>query len=142
MKKIILYSLLFFTSHVIFAQDAPKLDSLTKKEKPKLSFKMVGSVTASVHKHNDTSLVSTFLNFGGPGLRLEYGKLAVSYCMFPSLRFFQSGKDKTLTAVPILGTGFQVSYKKIALAFPMYYLTSPRTKNNIWIMSVGLGYKL
>lgn len=134
--------MLFFASQLLFAQDAPKLENPAKKESPKLSFKMLGSVTASVHKHNDTSLVSTFLNFGGPGLRLEYGKFAVSYWMFPSLRFFKSGKDKTLTAVPILGTGLQLSYKKIALAFPMYYLASPRTKNNIWIMSVGLGYKL
>lgn len=142
MKKIILFSFFFFTAQVFFAQDAPKVDSLAKKESPKLSFKMIGSVTVSAHKHNDTSLVSTFLNFGGPGLRLEYGKFAVSYCMFPSLRFYQSGKEKTLTAVPILGTGFQLSYKKIALTFPMYYLASPRTKNNIWIMSAGLGYKL
>jgi hypothetical protein len=122
-------------TRISFAQET------SKKETPKVTMKAVGSLAVSYHAGSE----SVFLNFGGPGLRLEYGKFGISYFMFPSLRYFHGNVDdntnpyRTKSSVtPILGTGLQLSYKKIAVVLPMYYLPN----NNVWIMSVGLGYKL
>ena len=123
------------TAQWIYAQEAPK------KETPKVSMKAVGSLSVSYNPDSE----SAFLNFGGPGIRLDYGKVGLSYHMFPSLRYFHGDtEDKTnlyrtrSATTPILGTGLQVHYKKFALVLPMYYLPT----NNVWILSVGVGYKL
>ncbi|MBI4930766.1 MAG: hypothetical protein HY841_08390 [Bacteroidetes bacterium] len=133
MKTIFFYCLLCFLTQLSFAQETPK------KESPKVSYKTVGSIIISTHKHSGTEMFSGFLNFGGPAVRLDYGKCGISYGMFPSLRFVEINNE--LTVSPTLGTGFQLNYKKFALALPMYYLASPASKKNIWIISVGVGYK-
>lgn len=125
---------LLFSTVSLFAQHTPK-------EKPKVSMKSVGSISASYHAGSE----SAFLNFGGPGVRLDYGKFGISYHMFPSLRYFhgditdQTNPYRVKTEItPMLGTGLQLQYKKLAIVLPMYYFPS----NNVWIVSAGLGYKL
>ncbi|MDA1182274.1 MAG: hypothetical protein O3B82_01635 [Bacteroidetes bacterium] len=117
----------------LFAQHTPK--------KIKASMKSGGSISASYHAGSE----SAFLNFGGPGLRLDYGKFGISYHMFPSLRYFhgditdQTNPYRVKTEItPMLGTGLQLHYKKLAIVLPMYYFPI----NNVWIVSAGLGYKL
>lgn len=117
------------------------ITTVFSQEKTKISFKATGSVALSYHLGSE----SAYFNFGGPGIRLDYGKFGISYNMFPSLRFFHGDVDdstdpyRTKSSVTtILGTGFQLHYKKLAVVLPMYYLPS----NNVWIVSAGLGYKL
>ncbi len=139
-KMVMIMPLVFFVMSA-FAQNVPKD---TPKEAPKdaskASFKAIGSVAVSYNPSSE----SAFLNFGGPGLKLEYGKFGIAFNMFPSLRYFHgdiNGKTdvyRTKAEVtPILGAGLQLSYKKLALVLPMYYLPT----NNVWLMSAGLGYK-
>ena len=116
-----------------FAQEA-------KKETSIVTMKTVGSLAVSYH----TGSESVFLNFGGPQIRFDYKKLGISYGMFPSLRFFNGDIDDNTNsyrtksiATPILGTGLSLYYKKVAFVFPMYYLPA----NNVWLVSMGLGYK-
>ena len=131
MKKIILTSIAILSFSLLFSQE-----SNTKKTPPKVVFKPTGTVNLSFHPHKGTDLYSLFLNFGGPGIRVEYGKYSIAYNMFPSIRYYDDN------ATPILGTGLQVTYKKISVVAPMYYVISPNSKKNIWIVSFGLGYKL
>jgi len=112
-----------------------------KNEPKKVSIKAICTVGVSYHAGSE----SAFINFGGPGVKLELGKLGISYFMIPSLRYFHGNINdatntyRTKTAVtPILGTGVQLSYKKISIIMPMYYLPN----NNVWILSTGLGFKL
>jgi hypothetical protein len=120
---------------VTFAQETQK------KETPKVSMKAVGAIAISYHGGSE----SAFLNFGGPGIRLDYKQFGISYHMFPSLRYFHGDIDDSTNPyrtksemTTILGSGLQLHYKKFAFVLPMYYLPT----NNVWIMSVGLGYKL
>ena len=118
---------------VSFAQESPK-------ETTKVTMKAVGSLAFSFHPGSE----SVFLNFGGPQIRLDYDKIGISYGMFPSLRFFYGdindntnlNRTKPL-ATPILGTGMSLYYRKLAIVLPMYYLPV----NNVWLVSVGAGYK-
>ena len=131
MRKIILTSIVLLSFNFLYSQD-----SNPKKTPPKVVFKPVGTVNLSFHPHKGTTLNSLFLNFGGPGIRVEYGKYSIAYNMFPSIRYFDEN------ASPILGTGLQFTYKKLSVVAPMYYIVSPNSKKNIWIVSFGLGYKL
>jgi len=139
-KMALIMPLLFFVMSA-FAQNVPKdAPKEAPKDVAKVSFKAIGSIAVSYHAGSE----SAFLNFGGPGLKLEYGKFAIAFNMFPSLRYFQGDiDDKTdvyrtrAEITPILGSGLQLSYKKLALVLPMYYLPT----NNVWLMSAGVGYK-
>ncbi len=130
MSKIFL-ALIFITGlNLLYSQEVK-----TTKAPSHIDFKAVGSINISIHPHKGTSQSSLFINFGGPGIRLEHGIYGISFNMFPSIRYY----NKKFT--PILGAGMQISYRKISVVAPMYYVLSPRTKNNIWIISFGLGYK-
>ncbi|MCC6722576.1 MAG: hypothetical protein IT243_10285 [Bacteroidia bacterium] len=131
MKKIIFITIILLSFDLLYSQD-----SKSKNAPPKVVFKPVGTVNLSFHPHKGTNLNSLFLNFGGPGVKVEYGKYSIAYNMFPSIRYYDDN------ATPILGTGFQVTYKKLSVVAPMYYVVSPNSKKNIWIVSFGFGYKL
>ena len=139
MKKTFIFCALLCITQLALAQEITKPQIVPSHNTVKVSYKALGSVIISGYKHTGTFFFSTFLNFGGPSIKMEYGKFGISYGMFPSLRFYKS--DNPLVVSPSLGTGFQFTYKKIALALPMYYIVSPRTKTNIWVVSVGAGYK-
>ncbi|MCC6815705.1 MAG: hypothetical protein IT267_04785 [Saprospiraceae bacterium] len=97
---------------------------------------MNGNINFNIHHHKGISQYSYFLNFGGPNVKIDWGKCGIAFGMFPSIRFYD---HKIFT---IIGTGFQFSYKKWSIVTPMYYIVSPVSKRNIWIVSYGVGYKL
>lgn len=106
----------------------------------KIQLKPIGSLSISV----DTK-ESLYMNFGGPSIRFEHKKFGFAYGMFPSVRFFHGDlSDNTnpyrakSAATPILGTGISVNYKKFIVVVPMYYLPA----NNVWLASVGFGFKM
>lgn len=111
-----------------------------KKTNAKISMKPVGAIAVSY----SPGAKSEFINFGGPGIRFDYKEFSLAFHMFPSIRYFNGdvndAKDdyRTKSAItPLLGCGPQLAYKKLAFVFPMYYLAT----NNVWIMSMGIGYK-
>jgi hypothetical protein len=80
---------------------------------------------------------STFLNFGGPGIKVKLSKINFGVYMLPSLRYFYDKPRPNIT--PILGTGIYLEClknKKLVLSVPMYYYAS----KNKWIAAFSLGY--
>jgi hypothetical protein len=112
-----------------------------KTQKAKVSLKATGSVGVCYHYSSN----SEYITFGGPGVRVDYGKWSLAMHFFPSFRYFNGDVNDAhdvyrtkATGSTILGVGPQISYKKIVLLCPCYYLAN----NNVWIISAGLGYKL
>ena len=120
--------LYFLLTNFIQAQDAPV-------QPQAINWTLGGQITlSSDFKQN------VFLNFAGPGLKFsdksKKSPWAVSINMFPSMRYNTQEKDGNKIFTPLLGTGFQVFYKKFVVSIPAYYLAS----QNIWIGTLGLGY--
>ena len=134
-KKTFFCCILFCSYSFGIAQEVKQNES----EKKGLNVSCLGSVILSGHKHNETSTFSTFFGLGGPSIRFVAKKFEILYGMFPSIRLYESNQQ--LVANPVRGTGFQFTYKKIALVTPAYYILSPRTKTNTWIVSMGVGYR-
>ena len=87
--------------------------------------KLVGTPSIAFNKDN------TFLNFGGPAVKMEYGSYFGGLTFFPSLR-----KDSvTDTVTPILGAGVYAGQGNLFLVVPSYYY------GNAWYSAIGIGYK-
>ncbi len=123
MKKILTSFFLVLTFYFVVAQDS----SSTKKVVHVSTF----SGQAMLSHDGD----AFYLNFGGPSVMANFGKIKIMIGMFPSLRIKEDPVRSTLT--PILGTGPTLQYKKLLLGFPFYYIAA----SNVWKMSAGLGYK-
>ena len=136
-KKAFFCGILICMYSLGIAQEVKQNDP--EKKVANFSYKIIGSVILSAHKHNENSTFSTFVGWGGPSIRLVLKKFEMSYGVFPSLRLYESNHQ--LVVNPILGTGFQFAYKNIVLVTPTYYILSPRTKTNTWIVSLGVGYR-
>jgi hypothetical protein len=74
---------------------------------------------------------NTFVNFGGPSLKMESGDYFGGLSFFPSLRHSSSANEWS----PLLGAGVYAGRKNIFVILPSYYYTST------WYAAVGLGYK-
>ncbi|NUM31193.1 MAG: hypothetical protein HUU47_02580 [Bacteroidetes bacterium] len=131
MKKIIITAIILCSFNLSQSQNPE-----SKNQKSKVTFKTGGTLNLSFHPHKGTNLNSLFLNFGGPGIKFDYGQYSIAYNMFPSIRYYDENTS------PILGTGVQLTYKKYSFVAPMYYVVSPNSKKNVWIVSFGFGYKL
>lgn len=82
---------------------------------------------------------STFINFGGPGIKLNAKKLNLGINMVPSLRYFYDKPRPSIT--PVLGTSVFAEVgkkKKIVVGCPFYYFAS----QNKWTINFSLGYVL
>lgn len=84
-----------------------------------------------------------FLNFTGPNVNFIHKNTKLMIGMLPSLRIKkdQSNGTKNSIIMPILGVGFAVVYKKIALQIPFYYNTKTSTDSGSWKVGLGIGYK-
>ncbi len=127
-KKIIISFLCVLFSNFVQAQDKPN-------EIKAVNWTIGGQITLSSDFKDNI-----FLNFAGPGLKLsdksKKNPWALSINMFPSMRCNMQEKDSNKIFTPILGTGFQVFYKKFVISMPAYYLAS----QNIWVGTLGVGY--
>lgn len=123
MKKICIAVFLITTFYDAIAQDSSSAKTHIR------ATKFTGQVMASYDAD------AFYVNFGGPSLSVNFGKLKLAISMLPSLRI----KDDPVRPVvtPILGAGPSLQYKKMLLGFPFYYIAA----SNVWKMSVGLGYK-
>ncbi|HOK37650.1 MAG: hypothetical protein WHW07_01225 [Bacteroidales bacterium] len=80
---------------------------------------------------------NVYITFGGPGIKIQSGKIYFIAGMFPSLKYnykYDINIDKGPLS-PILGTGFQLGYKKFTAGIIFYSI-----KNN-WHFAPGIGYK-
>lgn len=87
-------------------------------------FKVFGSPSVAFNTNN------SFLNFGGPNLKFEQGRIFGGFSFFPSLRL-----DNTGVWTPILGVGAFIGHDRVFVAIPNYYYSGA------WYTAFGLGYK-
>ncbi len=135
MNKLYVLSLaLTLCSAQVFSQTEPKRNPRTKLE-------IDGAIAMS------TDGKAVYFNMGGPGINFTVSKLQFSINMLPSIGISKkttaatsaySGATTVLNATPVLGTGFQVFYKKFIFCVPFYY----KFTNNTWVGTVGVGYKI
>lgn len=81
------------------------------------------------------------LTCGGPKVGFTYGAFGMAAGFYPSLvysdayRLYAAGGAATPVR-PNLGAGIEISYGKVAIILPMYYLTP-----NSYYYTIGIGYK-
>ena len=86
---------------------------------------------------------------GGPKLGFTYGAFGMAAGFYPSLVYADSNRvGATLSGAPgvltdpvrpALGAGVEISYGKIALIAPVYYLGG--TNRSAYYYTIGIGYK-
>ena len=87
--------------------------------------KITGMPSVAFNKDN------SFINFGGPAVKLDYGQYFGGLTFFPSLR----NDSASNTVTPLLGAGLYAGKGNLFIIVPNYYY------NNNWYSALGLGYK-
>lgn len=84
-----------------------------------------------------------YLNFTGPGIKLNKGSSIFMLGMLPSLRFKEDQETpKSSFVTPNLGVGVTYIYKAFAIQIPLYYNAKTTTKNGIWHIGIGIGVRI
>ncbi len=84
-----------------------------------------------------------YLNFTGPGVKIQKGSFDLMIGVLPSLRFKEdNGITKNALVTPSLGIGMTYTYKSIAVQIPFYYTTKTAMADGRWNIGIGLGLKL
>lgn len=84
-----------------------------------------------------------FLNFTGPGIKLQGLSSELMVGVLPSLRFKEdNGNTKNSFITPSLGIGITYSYKNLALQVPIYYNSKTAVSDGKWKLGIGIGIKL
>ena len=84
-----------------------------------------------------------FLNFTGPGVKIQNGSSEIIIGLLPSLRLKKdSGITKNTLATTSLGLGITCIYKYVALQVPIYYNGKTSVSDGKWKLGIGIGIKL
>ena len=84
-----------------------------------------------------------YLNFTGPGLKLQKGNSDLMIGVLPSLRFKEDkGITKNSFITPSLGFGITYTFKSLAIQIPFYYTSKTTIENGKWKMGIGIGLKI
>jgi hypothetical protein len=84
-----------------------------------------------------------YLNFTGPGVKLQKGSSDLMIGVLPSLRFKEdNGTTKNSLVTPSLGLGMTYTYKSIAVQIPFYYNSKTAITDGRWNIGIGVGLKL
>lgn len=77
---------------------------------------------------------------GGPKVGFTYGSFGMAAGFYPSLVYSDAWRGSNGALVnpvrPSLGAGIEISYKKIAIITPVYYLAP-----NSYYYTIGIGFK-
>lgn len=79
------------------------------------------------------------LTCGGPKFGVKFGDFGFYAGLFPSLVYSEAYKNFSSAATPVrpnLGAGFEISFKKISIITPIYYM--PRDSYHY---TIGIAYK-
>jgi hypothetical protein len=132
MKFFITLMMFFVCFHVQLLAQETKAETKTEP-KPTFTVGFDGQIAAT------TNGTYSFLNFGGPSLRMNAKPFVFSINMFPSLSFYDNPARPFVT--PSLGFGCQIAYKKFILCLPLYLVRDKATLPEYWIFTAGIGYK-
>jgi hypothetical protein len=84
-----------------------------------------------------------YLNFTGPGVKIQKGSSDLMIGVLPSLRFKEdNGTTKNALVTPSLGIGMTYTYKSIAVQIPFYYNNKTTIADGRWNIGIGVGLKL
>jgi hypothetical protein len=84
-----------------------------------------------------------YLNFTGPGLKLQKGNSDLMIGVLPSLRFKEDkGITKNSFITPSLGLGITYTFKTMAIQIPFYYISKTTIENGKWKIGIGIGLKI
>jgi hypothetical protein len=84
-----------------------------------------------------------YLNFTGPGIKLQKGNSDLMIGVLPSLRFKEDkGITKNSFITPSLGIGITYTFKSLAIQIPFYYTSKTTVENGKWEMGIGIGLKI
>ena len=84
-----------------------------------------------------------YINFTGPGAKLQKGSSDLMIGVLPTLRFKKdSGITKNSLITPSLGVGITYTYKFIAIQIPFYYNSKTAILDGRWNMGIGVGINL
>ena len=84
-----------------------------------------------------------YLNFTGPGIKLQKGNSDLMIGVLPSLRFKEDkGITKNSFITPSLGLGITYTFKSLAIQIPFYYTSKTTIENGKWKMGIGIGLKI
>ena len=84
-----------------------------------------------------------YLNFTGPGIKLQRGSSDLMIGVLPSVRFKEdNGITKNALVTPSLGIGITYTYKLLAVQIPFYYNSKTVVANGRWNIGIGVGLKL
>jgi hypothetical protein len=131
MKSILTILLVTFTMMFGFAQEAVK-------PKPTVSAGFSGIACLTFAKNN------VFANFGGPNVRISYGKFGWSVGAYPSVRYnYDTAKPINQYKVStMLGAGSSIFYKRYNLTYVAYFPTASAGVAPKAIHTFGIGIKL
>lgn len=84
-----------------------------------------------------------YLNFTGPGIKLQKGNSDLMIGVLPSIRFKEDkGITKNSFINPSLGLGITYTFKSLAIQIPFYYTSKTTVENGKWEMGIGIGLKI
>jgi hypothetical protein len=84
-----------------------------------------------------------FLNFTGPGVKIQKGSSDLMVGVLPSLRYKEdNGITKNSLVTPSLGLGITYTYKSMAVQIPFYYNSKTAIADGRWNIGIGVGLKL
>ncbi len=84
-----------------------------------------------------------FLNFTGPGVKIQKGSSDLMVGVLPSLRYKEdNGITKNSLVTPSLGLGITYTYKSMAVQIPFYYNSKTAIADGRWDIGIGVGIKL
>jgi hypothetical protein len=84
-----------------------------------------------------------YLNFTGPGIKVNKGSSMFMFGMLPSLRFKEDKQTpKSSFTTPNLGFGVTYIYKGLAFQIPFYYNAKTSTENGRWHIGIGIGVRV
>ena len=84
-----------------------------------------------------------YLNFTGPGIKVNKGSSMFMFGMLPSLRFKEDKHTpKSSFVTPNLGFGVTYIYKGLAIQIPLYYNAKTITENGKWHIGIGIGVRV
>lgn len=101
-----------------------------KQEVPSWSWSIEGQI--GVFSNGE----AFFANLGGPNFRFKHKKWTIAWFVAPTLRFWEDAPRPFV--VPTIGTGLEISYKKIGIGLPFFF----NNVKNEWTPAVGIIYKM
>jgi len=86
-----------------------------------------------------------YVNFMGPGIRLNRHRFSALVGVLPSIRIKEDSTPKSAPRnsifTPSLGLGLTVLYKRVAVQIPLYYTSKTAVADGKWSVGVGLGFR-